>query len=49
MSFIQYVNLDQEITTKNSSYFKEGKIMYNSKKIVDIILCSTQNFRHKKL
>ena len=35
---------------KNSLKFKEGKIMNNSKKrIVDFILCSVQNFRHKNL
>jgi len=49
MPFIQYVNLGQEITIKNSSNFKEGKIMNKSKTIVDFILCSTQNFRHKNL
>jgi len=32
MSFIQLVNLGQVITMKNSSNFKEGKIMNKSKK-----------------
>ena len=49
MPCIQYVNLGQVITTKNSSNLKEGKIMNNSKIQSTSYYVHMQNFRHNNL